>query len=158
LFEFSSIANFGVGGNTTSDILDRLPHAIEQVPRLIVIMAGTNDAQREIPNNVTLRNLHRMEFELEGAKITFVILTPPPCEVSVAAAGTEGTPMAFADPCLKSLWCISDEIAAVDARSYDSPNTSAAFYQKMSRRFKVQKIFVQIAQSGSNVQSMVQEM
>jgi hypothetical protein len=48
-----------------------------------------------------------MEFELEGAKITFVILTPTPCEMSEAAAGTEGTAMAFADPRLKSLWCVS---------------------------------------------------
>lgn len=73
-----NIANFGVGGNNTSQILARLPDVLDKHPELVIVMAGTNDALQNIDPNVSRANLRSIETQLINRKISFAILNPPP--------------------------------------------------------------------------------
>lgn len=72
------VANFGIGGNTTAQILERLPDALAKRPRLIILMAGTNDAIQDLPENETLANLQTISAKVTQAGGKFVFVNPPP--------------------------------------------------------------------------------
>lgn len=93
LLHCPSIANHGIGGNDTSQILARVPEIIAKKPRLVVLMAGTNDARRYVPPTQTRANLASIRASIEAAGIEFISLTPPPLpsrgdsvNVSISAA------------------------------------------------------------------------
>lgn len=72
------LANLGVYGNTTAQILQRLPAAIALAPRFVYIMAGTNDAIQHVDPATTIRNIQQMETELLERHIQFAVVAPPP--------------------------------------------------------------------------------
>jgi hypothetical protein len=78
LLRCSTIANYGVGGNDTAQILQRLPEALASNPRLIILMAGTNDARRYVSPAETIANLQAIKRQATERGIEFVSLTPPP--------------------------------------------------------------------------------
>lgn len=78
LMDCQHIANFGVGGETSAKILLRIQSAIDQAPRLIVIMAGTNDAVERLPAETTISNIEQMKQALLARRINYVIVAPPP--------------------------------------------------------------------------------
>lgn len=71
-------ANLGVGGNTTAQMLARLPAALALSPRLVIVMGGTNDALQSVDASVTTTNLRQMEDLASARGVRFVSLTPPP--------------------------------------------------------------------------------
>jgi lysophospholipase L1-like esterase len=78
LLHCKSIANHGVGGNDTAQMLARLPEVIAQRPRLVVLMAGTNDARRYVSPAETIANLRAIKQRITDRGIEYVSLTPPP--------------------------------------------------------------------------------
>lgn len=78
LVKCPSVANFGVGGNTSAQMLRRLPSVIEAHPKVVFIMAGTNDAIQQIDPADTASNMRQMEAGLHAGGIEPVILSPPP--------------------------------------------------------------------------------
>ncbi len=73
-----SISNLGIGGNSTAQMLDRLSDALSKNPKLVFVMAGTNDARRYVPNAETLANLRTIEAKVTERGIAYASLTPPP--------------------------------------------------------------------------------
>lgn len=78
LVNCESIANSGVGGNTTAQMLARLPAVISASPRLVFLMAGTNDALQHIEPKVSRANIRAIEMGLISKDISVVVLAPPP--------------------------------------------------------------------------------
>jgi lysophospholipase L1-like esterase len=72
------IANYGIGGDTTAQMLARLPDVLSHRPRLVIVMAGTNDARRYVPAHETIENLQTIKREAIERGIEYVVLTPPP--------------------------------------------------------------------------------
>ena len=56
----SDVANRGVGGNTTKDILNRLDQIYIPKPQLCFIMAGINDLTRRKSVDETFRNIEKI--------------------------------------------------------------------------------------------------
>jgi GDSL-like Lipase/Acylhydrolase family len=77
LEQCDGIANFGVGGNTTAQMLSRLPDALARKPKLIIVMGGTNDALQKIPADITVLNLSSIQQEVTKRGIEFASLAPP---------------------------------------------------------------------------------
>jgi hypothetical protein len=78
LLRCSTIANYGVGGNDTAQILQRLPEVLATKPRLVILMAGTNDARRYVPPAETTSNLAIIKLQVAALGIEYVSLVPPP--------------------------------------------------------------------------------
>lgn len=68
------ILNYGVSGDTTRDALKRLPDALEQNPKGVIIVLGGNDFLKKIPREETFQNLEKVvtAFQNQGA-ITVVV-------------------------------------------------------------------------------------
>jgi lysophospholipase L1-like esterase len=73
-----NIANLGVGGNTSAQMLDRIRSVLELKPRLVFIMAGTNDAFENIDPEITVSNLTKIEALLRDDSIEYQVVAPPP--------------------------------------------------------------------------------
>jgi lysophospholipase L1-like esterase len=71
-------ANYGTGGDTSAQILKRLDNVIAARPRLVIVMAGTNDALQEISPEVTVLNIESIKRKLRAERIPHVVLAPPP--------------------------------------------------------------------------------
>lgn len=78
LLRCPNIANHGVGGDDTAQILQRLPEVLALNPRLVILMAGTNDARRYVPTAETTANLEAIKRQVTERGIEYVSLTPPP--------------------------------------------------------------------------------
>jgi hypothetical protein len=78
LLRCPNVANHGVGGNDTAQILQRLPEVLATKPRLVILMAGTNDARRYVPPAETTSNLAIIKLQVAALGIEYVSLTPPP--------------------------------------------------------------------------------
>jgi hypothetical protein len=78
LLHCQNIANYGVGGDNTAQILQRLPGVLMLKPKLIILMAGTNDARRYVPQDQTVANLLAIKLQVTERGIEFISLTPPP--------------------------------------------------------------------------------
>ncbi|MDR3700317.1 MAG: arylesterase [Candidatus Sulfopaludibacter sp.] len=74
------VANFGVGGDTTQDGLERLPLVLADKPALVVLELGANDGLRGQPVAVTEDNLGQIVRALQqgGAQVLLAGITLPP--------------------------------------------------------------------------------
>lgn len=77
LLHCKGILNLGIGGNTTSQMLTRLPDALTLNPRLLIVMGGTNDALQHIAPQTTANNLRQMGNMAKANSVRFISLTPP---------------------------------------------------------------------------------
>ncbi len=64
-----TIANYGVSGDTTRDGLARLPSALAENPRVVLILLGGNDFLKKIPREEIFANLEKIvtAFQSQGA-------------------------------------------------------------------------------------------
>ena len=71
-----SIANRGVGGDTTARVLDRLHNVTRLKPKRVFVLLGINDINQGVDQATTLRNYGKILSELQetGAEV-FVIST-----------------------------------------------------------------------------------
>jgi len=75
------IANYGARGDTTAQMLARLPRILELKPKLLMVMGGTNDALLEIASQETIANLKAIEAEATSNGAAYVSFSPPPLPV-----------------------------------------------------------------------------
>jgi hypothetical protein len=76
LLDCPNVANFGVAGQTSAQILARVDQVIAAKPKAAFIMAGTNDGAT--PPSVTIRNLADTKAALMRAGIYAIVINPPP--------------------------------------------------------------------------------
>ena len=72
--------DFGVSGDTTAQMLDRLPDVLESgpLPHVVVILGGTNDIARGMPVEAALRNLQTIAEPVRASGRRAVLVCPPP--------------------------------------------------------------------------------
>jgi hypothetical protein len=73
-----SVANHGIGGDTTAGVLARIDDVIALQPKHVVIMVGVNDVLRGIPPSRSAINIERMIVRIQsaGAKPIVSYVTP----------------------------------------------------------------------------------
>jgi len=81
LLHCRGIGNYGVRGDTTAQMLARLPRILELKPRLLMVMGGTNDALLDIAPEETLANLAAIEAEATSNGTAYIAFSPPPLPV-----------------------------------------------------------------------------
>lgn len=86
LMKCQSIANMGVGGNTSAQMLERIPAVLKRHPQIVFLMAGTNDALAGIAPETTIANLETIRSELKQNGAALFVETPPPLRDRSTAA------------------------------------------------------------------------
>jgi GDSL-like Lipase/Acylhydrolase family len=81
LLHCDGIGNYGVRGDTTAQMLARLPRILELKPKLLMLMGGTNDALLEIAPQETIANLKAIEAEATRNGAAYISFSPPPLPV-----------------------------------------------------------------------------
>lgn len=68
------VLNYGVAGNTTRQGLVRVPAAVAEHPRLVLILLGGNDFLQKVPRDETFANLKSIidTFQADGAAIVLI--------------------------------------------------------------------------------------
>jgi lysophospholipase L1-like esterase len=74
------VRNFGVSGDTTAQMLDRLEDVLGSgpTPQVVVILGGTNDVARGMPVEAALRNLQAIAERVRDSGRRPVLVCPPP--------------------------------------------------------------------------------
>jgi lysophospholipase L1-like esterase len=72
------VLNYGIAGETTSQIRSRFSDALKQNPRYVIILAGVNDIYQGIPFSKAAENLMAMYREAEGRSILPIAATVLP--------------------------------------------------------------------------------
>jgi acyl-CoA thioesterase-1 len=74
------VRNFGVSGDTTAQMLERLPAVLDSgpTPQVVVILGGTNDIARGMPVEEALRNLQTIAERVRDSRRRPVLVCPPP--------------------------------------------------------------------------------
>jgi lysophospholipase L1-like esterase len=86
------VANAGIIGNTTAQMLARLPSLLAQfAPDTVTILGGTNDVNTGVASATVIANLGNIVTTVTGAGATAVLLTVPPCSTF---SGTKNTVLA----------------------------------------------------------------
>jgi lysophospholipase L1-like esterase len=75
---FTVLANYGIGGETTTQILARVPDVIALNPGWVWITAGTNDVNGAVSFATTKANFGAMFDAFDAAGIRVAVLTLPP--------------------------------------------------------------------------------
>jgi len=75
------VYNFGVSGDTTAQLLERLPGVLETgpTPQVVIVLGGTNDIARGLPVEGALRNLQLIAQGVREVGRQPVLVIPPPC-------------------------------------------------------------------------------
>ena len=77
--EFPQALNFGVSGETSTDILARVDQAASSAAAAVVVMAGTNDfGAADLPYATTIANLTAIITALRAKSKRVLLLTVPP--------------------------------------------------------------------------------
>src|SRR6185503_2376065 len=79
------VLNYGIAGQTSTQILDRLSDAIKLQPRYIIVLAGVNDICQGQSMKEAAANLMAMYKEIEGKNIMPVAATILPFNDATAA-------------------------------------------------------------------------
>lgn len=74
------VHNFGVSGNTTAQMLERLDEVLASgpTPQVVVILGGTNDIARGMPVEDALANLRTIAEKVRDSGRRPVLVCPPP--------------------------------------------------------------------------------
>jgi hypothetical protein len=73
-----AIANYGIEGNTSADVLTRLDPILFMRPVVVFLLIGTNDVRLGIPSDETVQNIKRIVRRLARSSIRTIGLQPPP--------------------------------------------------------------------------------
>jgi lysophospholipase L1-like esterase len=75
-----NVINFGVGGNTTHDLLDRLDEVVDAGPSTVVVEIGTNDFAWRLPLEQVAQNIEAilaaLREKLPEAKLVMQSILP----------------------------------------------------------------------------------
>lgn len=81
------VINAGISGDTTADVLRRLPEVLQNQPQLILLSIGGNDFLRKVPLNETEKNLHDIIHTIQKQSIDLVLIAEPQPSISAAVLG-----------------------------------------------------------------------
>lgn len=76
------IVNAGVNGDTTADVLKRLPDVLSQNPKLVLLSIGGNDVLKRVPKNTTENNLMTIIRKIQQQNIDVVLIAEPHLSMS----------------------------------------------------------------------------
>jgi lysophospholipase L1-like esterase len=81
LLHCDGIGNYGKSGDTTAQMVARLPHILELKPKLLMIMGGTNDAVLDIAPQETIANLKAIKDIADRSGVEYISFSPPPLPI-----------------------------------------------------------------------------
>lgn len=87
------VENMGISGDTTAQVLARLPSAIKQRPKLVLLGIGGNDVLRRVPAKISQGNLLTIVHALMSEKIDVVLIAQPYLSVSALFGKASDNPM-----------------------------------------------------------------
>jgi acyl-CoA thioesterase-1 len=90
-----NVVNAGVPGDTTAQVLERLPALLtEHAPALVIVSAGGNDFLRHLPSADTEANLRRIvALAREAGVQVLLVAVPRPTLAAAAGAGLSDHPL-----------------------------------------------------------------
>ena len=138
------LVNLGSAGQTSADILDRIPALAMKGPAFVVLLAGTNDPQAGIPPAGTAENIMKCVRILHESRTQAVVLSVPP------VAGERRQRMVASTNRLLSEACARNEVAFIDLTdalvldgklhpglTYDGIHMNAAGYERIAAILRV---------------------
>lgn len=90
MFPGVRLLNRGISGDTTAGLLARLDDVLATKPRLVVLMAGVNDAQQHVTTKVTLANYRAIVGHLHDTGAEVVAESVIPTSVASVDALNDG--------------------------------------------------------------------
>lgn len=87
--QFSFLANLGVSGQQTDQMVPRVNDVVSLRPGFVHILAGTNDVNKGIDISHTIANLDYMLGVFEGAGIRVILGTIPPQNTTTATGAMQ---------------------------------------------------------------------
>jgi lysophospholipase L1-like esterase len=72
------VVNAGVGGNTSAQLLARIPDILALYPDRVIVLIGVNDSKQSIPSATTLSNIASIVSALLAANVAVILGTATP--------------------------------------------------------------------------------
>ena len=88
-----NVVNHGVSGNTSADIINRLPETLSLNPKLILFGIGGNDFLRKVDENETKNNIIKTIQHIKNNHIPVVLIAEPHFTVSALFGSFKDHPM-----------------------------------------------------------------
>ena len=88
-----NVVNHGVSGNTSADILNRLPETLSLNPKLVLFGIGGNDFLRKVDENETKNNIIKAIQQMKKNHIPIVLIAEPHFTVSALFGSFKDHPM-----------------------------------------------------------------
>ena len=88
-----NVVNHGVSGNTSADILNRLPETLSLNPKLILFGIGGNDFLRKIDESETRKNIIQTIQQIKNNHIAVILIAEPHFTVSALFGSFKDHPM-----------------------------------------------------------------
>lgn len=130
------IDNMGVNGDTSADVLARLPAVLDKNPSLVLLGIGGNDVLRKVNANNTKNNIIAIINTLKGKNIPVVLIAEPHLSVSALFGKASDNPIygEIADelkvPLLEKAW---SDILSDDKLKSDQIHANAQGYAKFAQ-------------------------
>jgi lysophospholipase L1-like esterase len=104
-----TVANTGIGGDTTGGLLSRFPvDVVPKRPRFVLLLGGTNDLWWDLSVNTVLANICTMASQSAFHGIAPIVGTPPPVWVDAALRQSYAPPAGGYDRLTEKLVRLSD--------------------------------------------------
>ncbi|MBR2252060.1 MAG: arylesterase [Neisseriaceae bacterium] len=87
------VVNHGVSGDTSADVLNRLPETLSLNPKLVLFGIGGNDFLRKVAENETKQNIITTIQQLKNKGIATVLIAEPHFTVSALFGRFQDHPM-----------------------------------------------------------------
>ena len=88
-----NVVNHGVSGDTSVDILNRLPETLAVNPKLVLFGIGGNDFMRKVDENETKNNIIKTIQQIKNNHIPVVLIAEPHFTVSALFGSFQDHPM-----------------------------------------------------------------
>lgn len=129
------VDNDGISGNTTTDVLERLPSILAKNPKLVLLGIGGNDVLRRTPPETTKANLLKIIGDLQGKSIPVVLIAQPHLSASALFGKASDNPVykevasSTGVPLLANVW---SEILSDNSLKSDQIHANAAGYAQFT--------------------------
>lgn len=133
------VANEGVGGQTSDEILDRVPDVLDHDPEVVLVVAGTNDVLEDKSTDETFANLTAIRDGLADGGVEQIIFgSLPPSNETPAENVTFNAALdewaAGQDVTLVDLWTplAADDGTYAEGMNVDQHHPSAAGAERLA--------------------------